>query len=183
MSFTTAFKGKIQAHGLKTANKTWVLPFDVSPASAPCLQQTLMTNFKNLKLNDEEKRQFSQKCREEIVHYQNLQEESLFPYVEKLLTSIHQSNQTELRIVAQDLGAFICLAAIYSGRLPQNKVLIFELSDAPISLFPKKWIRETKQAKAVEIHFQLHSSWLTSFQTLAKCPAYINTNLKRPRAA
>lgn len=183
MGISTAFKGKIQAHGLKSSNKTWVLPFDVSPSSTPSLHQTLMSNFKNLKLNDHEKRQLSQKCREEIVHYQNIQEEALLPYVEKLLASLHQSSQTELRIVAQDLGAFICLAAIYSGRLPQNKTLIFELSDAPLSLFPKKWMREKKQSKTVEVHFQLQSSWLMSFQTLAKCPTYISTSVKGLRAA
>jgi hypothetical protein len=166
-------QGQIEAHLSASRPRTWTLDFDLTNTPAPSIDQTLMVNFKNLSLAPSEKRALSSACREQIYCYQNLDHELIQPYVEKLILKLNQSQMQHAHVVASDFGAFICLAAIFSGGLRDDQPLIFELRSLPLSLFPKDWVQTKSIGKQIEILLRPEEDWLSSVTSLTTCPDYL----------
>lgn len=179
----SALKGAIEAHAGTQMGRKWTLNFDFSHAPEPTIDKTLMRNFKSLNLQPEEKRFLSCACREEIYFYQNLSFDDLRPYVDRLVKKLNQKNMQNAHVVASDFGAFICLAAIFSGELRKDHPLVFDLKDMPLSLFPEKWMNTKRIHKVIEVRLSLESSWLNYISSLANCPDYMPLKRVARRAA
>lgn len=171
MSCQNPFKGKIETFCSNQKPKN--LCFDVTPSSSPEMKEVLMVNFKKYHLTPEEKRNLSQKHREQIIAYQSISNQSLDPYVGKLLDLIKNKKEETLHIKASHFGAFICLAAIYSKSFPANSKVIFHLTSLPLSLFPKKWTKTNKLSSNVQIHFEEDVCWEGNFKSLTQAPNHL----------
>lgn len=169
------FRGKVSCMDLNSDSKGKTLvSFDVTPNSEPSVNQKLMCNFKEIGFSEVERRELSYKHREHICYYQNMDEKIISEYSEKLIAKINRSSGQKLLIKASDFGAYICLAAIFSGNLPTDKSLRFELSSVPLSLFPKKLVHQQIQSLNHEVVFLLgEDCWIRPFKSLYHCPDYI----------
>lgn len=172
MSCHNPFKGKIET--FCTNQKPKNLSFDVTPSNSPQMKEILMVNFKKYHLTPEEKRNLSQKHREQILAYQSIPTQSLDPYVEKLLGMIKSKSEQTLHIKASHFGAFICLAAIYSKVFPADVKVVFHLTSLPLSLFPKKWAKTNKTSSNISIQFEEDVCWEGSFKSLTQAPTYLD---------
>lgn len=172
MSCHNPFKGKIETFCSNQKSKN--LSFDVTPNNSPQMKEILMVNFKKYHLTAEEKRNLSQKHREQILAYQSIPTQSLDPYVEKLLGLIKNKSGETLHIKASHFGAFICLAAIYSKIFPNDAKVVFHLTSLPLSLFPKKWAKTNKPSANISIVFEEDVCWEGSFRSLTQAPNYLD---------
>ena len=171
MTVEKLFKGKIKILNSKKPKKSLDFKFETHDFS---IDQVVMGNFCNLGFNEHEKRELSAGHRQIIKSYQTISEKELRKYSNELIKYIKETNSDRIDIEANDAGTFICLTAIYSGRLPKNKDIFFHLSSSPIQLFPKSLVKKKNAAHAVSISFcQIGNSWLRSFQCLQKAPSYI----------
>jgi hypothetical protein len=177
MSCQNPFKGKIETFCSNQKLKN--LSFDVTPSSAPEMKEVLMVNFKKYHLSPEEKRNLSQKHREQIIAYQSISNQSLDPYVEKLLGLIENKNSQTIHVKASHFGAFICLAAMYSKSFPTDVKVVFHLTSTPLSLFPKKWNKTNKLSSNITIHFEHDVCWQGNFKSLTQAP----THLQLPKSS
>jgi len=171
MAAEKLFKGKIKILNSKKPKRTLDFKFETQDFS---IDQVVMGNFCNLGFNESEKRDLSAGHRQIIKRYQTINEKELKRYSNELIKFIKETNSERVDIEASDAGTFICLTAIYSGKLPKDKEIFFHLSSSPIQLFPKALVKSKTAAHAVSINFcQVGNSWLRSFNCLQKAPDYI----------
>ncbi len=126
------------------ASTQTIYKYNQSPKNDLSIDQTFISCFKGLGLTHEEKQVLSVKDRTVIHHYQRLNKDLLLNLADQLICSIEKKcSNSDILIQAEHLGAFICLAAIYSGKLPHNKHIEFRLGNAPFKLFPKTLANRT----------------------------------------
>ncbi|MCK6595581.1 MAG: hypothetical protein L6Q33_10300, partial [Bacteriovoracaceae bacterium] len=91
-----------------------------------------------------------------------------------LIQAICESDDKTITVEASEYGAYICLAAAYSGKLPNNKKIKFVLSSSPIALFPKSFIKSNELPNNCEIVYCIKSEhWFDEYESL-----YQNNYLK-----
>jgi hypothetical protein len=174
MTVEKLFKGKIKIKNSKKPKKSLDFKFETKDFS---IDQVVMGNFCNIGFDEHEKRDLSCTHRQIIKHYQTLDPKTLKKYSAELIKSIKETNSDRIDIEASDAGTFICLTAIYSGRLPKNKEIFFHLSSSPIQLFPKTLVKSKTAGHGVSISFcQAGDSWLRAFHCLQKTPDYIEVS-------
>ncbi|OIQ19859.1 MAG: hypothetical protein BM556_05075 [Bacteriovorax sp. MedPE-SWde] len=171
MSFQNLFKGKIKVKTSKKPKASLQFHFETQDFS---IDQVVMRNFENISFNEFEKRELSASHRQIIKHYQTIDTKLINKYSKELIKSIKETNSDRIDIEAHDAGTFICLAAIYSGKLPKNKDIIFHLSSSPVQLFPQSLVKDTKAGHCVSVNLrQSEQSWLRSFTSLQVRPKYL----------
>ena len=171
------FKGKIQFVGARASEKSTLMKYDdpiFKEGFEDNLADTMMASFENLKLTADEKKQLSRSHRKLLNYYRHINPFSLNMDAKKLILEINQSKQTHVVIEANHYGAYICLAALYSGKLSKDKKIEFILEKAPLALFPKTLIKAEPKDRVHKVVFNVSEDcWLSPFSTL-----YNNQSIK-----
>lgn len=160
------FKGKIffspEARGEKKALMSYYAePLEVS------FDQTIMSAWDFLNFSDAEKKQLSNNHRKILNNYRHINPFALNVDAQELIEHIKKCKMERMVIEAHDYGAYICLAALYSGKLPANKKIEFQFAESPLALFPKTMLKTTPKNKDHKIVFSMKENcWLTPFSTL-----------------
>ena len=163
------FKGSIyivSASGPKPRRS--ILNYDLSLEELP-LMKKCMKNFKELNFTEEEKRKLCLKTREHIQRYMTIDCRELLECAEELARKLSKMKEHDIVINAGDYGAYICLAAYCTGKLPRNKNISFQLWTVPLALFPKKLSKKTiVNSHNMNFHFD-RESWIHPFKSLYSC--------------
>lgn len=129
--------------------------------------QTILSSFDSLNLNPEEKRQLSINHRKILNSYRHLNPFALNVDAQEFIEHVTRCKNDKMTIYAHDYGAYICLAALYSGKLPLNKKIEFHFTSSPLALFPKTFFKETPKSSEHKIVFHVEDdSWLRPFSSL-----------------
>jgi hypothetical protein len=170
MSKPVVFKGKIQFVGPKATDKNIQMKYadpTFKDGFEENLADSMMASFENLKLTAEEKKQLSRSHRKMLNYYRHLNPFSLNMDAKKLIAEINQSKKNHFVIEANHYGAYICLAALYSGKLSQDKKIEFILEKAPLALFPKAFMKSVPKSNHHHVVFNMtEDCWLSPFSSL-----------------
>ena len=146
------------------------------PNREVCMADTLMSEFSHLGLSTEEKNKLSRKHREYFCSFKFLKENDIKAMTNELITHLAELKHEPLIISASEAGVFICLAAIFSGRLPQNVEWRFELEEFALPLFPKELVKKSSAADSYDIAFKFNEKgYIKPFPSLKKAPSYMGT--------
>lgn len=181
MQKSSNFKGKIFFSSDDFAAKKTLMSYYTEPLEVS-FDQTIMSSFDFLNLNPEEKKQLSNKHRMLLNSYRQINPFALNVDAQDFIAQVTKCKGEKMVIHAHDYGAYICLAALYSGKLPANKKIEFHFESSPIALFPKSFLKNMPKVADHKIVFHVEeNSWLGPFATL-----YNNEKIKcfyRPKAA
>ena len=160
------FKGKIffspEAHNEKKA----LMSYDTEVMEVG-FEQTMMSAFDFLNFSAEEKKHLSKRHRKVLSSYCHINPFALNSDAKELVDLISKCKSDILVIEARDYGAYICLAALYSGQLPSHKKIEFHFENAPLALFPKSFLKNPPKHIKHKIVFNLAPDcWLKPFSTL-----------------
>lgn len=175
MSFKRLFSGKIKVKG---AGADVVYKFETKE---PTLDQIMMTNFRDLGLSEEEKRVLTAKNRRDIYRFQHLDSKLINKYAQNLLSLIKNSKKERVQVEANHAGTFICLALIYSGKLPSDTDIHFKLHSVPMNLFPRLLAKNKFPGHNISISMCNSDSWLTEFRSLQRVPKFIELSHISPQ--
>ncbi len=166
MNKSSNFKGKIQFVGSKSSVIKYAAPsFHKDFEEKLC--DTMMGSFLNLNFSTEEKKHLSRNHRKLINYYRHISNLSLESDAKQLITAINLSKQTQFVIEANHYGAYVCLAALYSGKLSNDKKIQFILEKAPLALFPESFMKSEPKHPLHKITFHLSEDcWLSPFSSL-----------------
>lgn len=168
MSKSINFKGKIQFVG----GKTTVMKYDdpvFKEGFEENLCDTMMASFEHMNFSAEEKKHLSRSHRKMINYYRHISPFALNAHANHLIAAINESKKSHVVIEANHYGAYICLAALYSGKLSPHKKVEFILAKAPIALFPKAFMKSEPVEKLHKVIFQITDDcWLKPFSSLYK---------------
>lgn len=148
----------------------------------PALCDLFMSEFTPLGLASHEKRELSRRDREQLCRFRNLDCEDVKKHAKKFIKTISKMQPgTQIRINASDVAAYVCLAAIYSGDVPDHVELCFELTNIPVKLFPKDLV-QTGIPDNVDLNFSSpENSWLNRFQSVCELPPHMSPKSSRRR--
>ncbi len=167
------FKGKILFSPEAKSKKLTLMNYSTTPLEAE-FDQTMMSSFDFLNFSPEEKKQLSTRHRKMLNHYRQISPFTLNADAKALIEHITKCKSETLVIEAHDYGAYICLAALYSGKLPSAKKIEFHFEGSPLALFPKSLLKNAPKNTDHKIVFRVsESSWLSPFSTL-----YSNDQIK-----
>jgi hypothetical protein len=170
MSKSISFKGTILFLSAKTTRKNSFLEYETpsfKEGFEDNMAETMMASFGHLKLTAEEKKNLSRTHRKMLNYYRHLCPFSLNGDSKKLIAEINASKETQIVIEANHYGAYICLAAHYSGKLDASKKIEFILQKAPMALFPKAFMKAEPKINQHKITFRLSEDcWLSPFSSL-----------------
>lgn len=177
MSKSISFKGKILFLNASASRKNTYLKYgqpSFKDGFEDNLADSMMASFDHLNLTTEEKKILSRSHRKMLNYYRHLSPFSLNMDAKKLINEINQSKQTHFEIHADHYGAYICLAALYSGKISPDKKVEFTLEGAPLALFPKAFIKSEPKMSHHKVTFCLSDdSWISPFTSL-----YSNQKIK-----
>lgn len=166
MSKSINFKGKIQFVGEKTSVIKYASP-SFKEGFEENLCDTMMASFLSLNFSAEEKKHLSRSHRKMINYYRHINPFSLKTDANQLVSTINQSKQNHFVIEANHYGAYVCLAALYSGKLSEDKKIEFILEKAPLALFPKSFMKSEPKDRLHKVVFHLSEDcWLSPFSSL-----------------
>lgn len=170
MSQSISFKGKILFVSTKATRKNSFLKYanpSLKDGFEDNIASTMMASFEHLNLTVEEKKNLSRSHRKMLNYYCHLSPFSLNVDSKKLIAEINQSKETHFVIEAHHYGAYVCLAALYSGKLSPDKKIEFILEKAPLALFPKTFIKSEPKLSHHKVTFRLSEDcWLSPFSSL-----------------
>lgn len=166
----TLFKGKVQFVGFSATEKNYQMKYN-APSLKEGFQEnltdTMMASFENINFTTEEKKHLSRSHRKMLNYYRHLNLFTLNMDAQKLIQEINQSKQSSVVIEANHYGAYICLAALYSGKLSPDKKIEFILEKAPLALFPKVFIKSEPKDRLHKVVFNMSEDcWLSPFTSL-----------------
>lgn len=161
------FKGKISFSPRKNSGpENQLISFDVTKKTSFDFTDNFLCEFNGLHLTKNEKLNLTHIDREIIKRYQHVENNAIYELAEKLISAITKSNQERIYVKAEDFGVYICLAAIFSGKLPSNKKICFLLKNTPLAIFPKRLIKK-HPGNNLELNFAVtKDSWLCPFKSL-----------------
>lgn len=167
------FQGKILFSENERSAKKTLMSYYAEPLAVE-FEQNIMSSFDFLNLKMEEKKQLSTKHRKMLNHYRQINPFALNVDAQDFVNQVINCPTDKLIIEAQDYGAYICLAALYSGKLPKNKKIEFHFEGSPLALFPKTLLKSPPKNFDHKIVFHVQAnSWLSPFTTL-----YSNDKIK-----
>lgn len=169
------FSGKIKVKG---AGADVIYKFDTTE---PTLDEVVMTNFSHLDFSESEKRILSAKNRKDIYKFEHLNSKDISKYANDLLSLINKVSSDRIQIDSCDAGTFICLALIYSGKIPSHKEVHFKLKSVPLNLFPKNLVKHKIPKHNVSISLCNSESWIKEFRSLQKSPEYLELSHISPQ--
>ena len=160
------FKGKIMFSATEQSLKKTLMAYYAEPMEAG-FEQTIMSSFDFLNFSIEEKKQLSTKHRKMLNNYRQINPFALNVDAKELVDQISKCKTSSIVIEAHDYGAYICLAALYSGKLPADKKIEFHFQGAPLALFPKTLLKTPPKNLDHKIVFKVKEDcWLSPFSTL-----------------
>lgn len=137
------------------------------------MTDTFMCNFSDIGFSPEEKHQLTQQHRLELIHYRSLSLSEIEKKVNELIKQIKKIDSENIEIEANGFGAFLCLSAIVTNKLPKNKKYVFQLKEIPISIFPQEMVKSQTQYHNIFVAFSLlEKGWLRHFNTLTRPPRF-----------
>lgn len=167
------FKGKIMFSSEAKSKKLTLMSYHTQ-CLPEAFDQTMMASFDFLNFSPEEKKQLSTRHRRVLNHYRQLSPFMINSDAKELIENIMECKSEKMVIEAHDYGAYICLAALYSGKLPANKKIEFHFESSPLALFPKSLLKNAPKAAGHKVVFKVcEDSWLSPFTTL-----YSNDQIK-----
>jgi hypothetical protein len=167
------FKGKILFSPEAKSMKKTLMSYNTQPLEAG-FDQTMMSSFDFLNFSAEEKKQLSTRHRKVLNHYRQISPFALNADAKALIDQIVKCKSDTLVIEAHDYGAYICIAALFSGKLPTTKKIEFHFEASPLALFPKALLKNAHKNFDHKIVFKVsENSWLSPFSTL-----YSNDQIK-----
>lgn len=167
------FKGKILFSPEARSEKKTLMAYYAEPLEAG-FDQTIMSSWDFLNFSNEEKKMLSTKHRKMLNNYRHINPFALNVDAQELVEQIKKCKSETMVIEAHDYGAYICLAALYSGKLPTNKKIEFQFAGSPIALFPKTMMKSSPKSLEHKIVFRVKENcWLAPFSTL-----YSNEKIK-----
>lgn len=138
------------------------------------ISESMISCFENLNLTVAEKQKLSLGHRKKLNYFKHLNVFFLNQDAKKLIEQINDSEENDLVIEAQSYGAYICLAALYSGRISPEKKVEFIIEKAPLALFPKVLIKHMPNTKRLKLTMLMSDDcWLAPFESL-----YTNEQIK-----
>lgn len=171
----TLFKADIHLKKPGRSKSVKCLKFKL-PKKEITMADTLMSEFSHLGLSPEEKNKLSRNHREYFCSFKFLKEKDIKKMTNELISNLSELKNEPLVISASEAGVFICLAAIFSGKLPQNVEWRFELEEFALPLFPKELVKKSSAADSYDISFKFNESgYIKPFPSLKKAPAYMGT--------
>jgi hypothetical protein len=177
MSKTVSFKGRILFVSGTEDRKMTPLKYagpNFDEGFEDTLTDSMMVSFEHLKLTNDEKKILSRSHRKMLNYYRHVSPFSLNGDAKKLIAEINQCCDSKIVIEAVHYGAYVCLAALYSGKLDSSKKIEFILEKAPLALFPKNFIKSKSTLAHHKVTFRLSDDcWLSPFSSL-----YNNDNIK-----
>ena len=158
------FKGHVYFHNGSESKKI-LMKYELT-CPEDQFHQFMMNSFKNLDFSFKEKAKLTRTHRRNLYQYLNLNLFELNQNANQWIELINNSKQNEINIEAYEYGAFICLTALYSGKLSKNKKINFNFDKSPLALFPSTLIKKNP-AKAHQLAYQAKlGSWINNFETL-----------------
>ena len=158
--------------GAKASRKNTLLKYDTPIFNSDFednLADTMMASFDHLNLTTEEKKNLSRSHRKLLNFYKNVSLFSLKIDSKRLIDEINDSKKTHFIIEANHYGAYVCLAALYSGKLSSYKKIEFILEKAPLALFPKAFFKAEPNTNIHKVIFRLSEDcWVSPFSSLYK---------------
>lgn len=170
-----SFSGKIKVKG---AGANVIYKFDTVE---PCLNEVMMTNFTHLDFSEEEKRLLTANIRKDIFKFEHLSEKDIKKYSNDLLSLIKKVDSDRIQIESNDAGCFICLALIYSGKIPSHIEVHFKLKSIPLALFPKSLVKNKIPQHGISISLCNSESWIREFRSLQVKPKFIELSHNLPQ--
>lgn len=166
MNKSSNFKGKIQFVGHNSSVMKYAAP-SIREGLQEKLCDTIMVCFKSLHFSSEEKKHLSRNHRKIINYYRHISNLSLESDANQLILAINNSSQTQFIIEANQYGAYVCLAAFYSGELSNDKKIEFILEEAPLALFPESFMKAEPKNTLHKVNFHMSEDcWLSPFSSL-----------------
>jgi len=134
------FEGKII---LKNKNHTIFdfINYKTSPYEYD-FHSLMMCSFSKFRFSKLEKIRLTTIYRKKINHFLNINFFELKADSDELITKINQSQFKNITIEASNYGAYVCLAALFSGKLNKDTQIHFELKECPLKLFPNAFIKK-----------------------------------------
>ena len=172
------FKGKIffveAETGIKSPLEKKLLMDYYSEPNEAGFDEMIMSSFDYLNFSNDEKKNLSSKHRKILNQYRHINQFALSSDAHKFISEIEKNKSSKLIIEANDYGVYICLAALYSGKIPTNKKIEFHFKSSPLALFPKSLVKKDHKSSSHKIVFHLKENcWLSPFSTL-----YSNDQIK-----
>lgn len=134
----------------------------------------LMNEFAPLGLATHEKRELSLKDRQNLCRFRNLDDDNIRHHADQFLKKLSKMRPgTQVTVNAKDVAAYVCLAAIYSGDVPEHIELNFELSEVPVKLFPENLVCAEMPDNVALSFCEPKDTWLERFQSICEVPAHI----------
>lgn len=159
------FKGTVYFLSREQRNRRPLFHYEMDGEDVP-LQSSLMSTFDEFCFSYEEKQMLSLKQRKNLSHYLQLNPFKLNGDALKLIKLINDHTDVKIVIEASDYGAFVCMAAIYSGKIDPSKKIEFHFKHSPVALFPKNLMKSSPKLKFT-INYKFHDdSWIDQFETL-----------------
>jgi hypothetical protein len=171
MTKPNRLKGKILFVDPKASKKlssySYQDPYD-NKGCEERLCDTTIGNFKNLNLSHHEKVRLSLTHRKILNYFRNLSLFAINNDAKKLVNEINKSKKKHIVIEAQYYGVYVCLAALYSGLISDEKRVDFILELAPLALFPNSLLKKEPHIDTHKVVFKLSDdSWLAPFESLS----------------
>lgn len=168
MHSVALLQAKVQLLSPKSNRRPKTLSFKIHPQRSPILTDTLMSNFSHLKLSEYEKRSLTKWQRQEISFYRLTPTKEISQCAHQLVKEINKLKGNQITIKACDFGTFVCLAAIFSGKIDRFKNIHFELALAPLKFFPKDLVdKKNVMNSKMNVTFKSKSDcWLKNFESL-----------------
>lgn len=159
------FKGVISFSPEEHAEKRPLMSY-YSEAVEADFEHTIMSSFDFLNFSTEEKKMLSSRHRKMLNNYRSINPFALNVDARELIDHIEKCKSSTMIIEAYDYGAYICLAALYSGKIPANKKIEFRFEGAPIALFPKAFLKNRPKTPHKIVFRVPESCWLSPFRSL-----------------
>lgn len=159
------FKGKIFFYeDFKTAKKT-LMSYQTEPLEVG-FDQSMMCSFDFLNFSAEEKKRLSKKHRDLLSSYRQINPFALNADAQTFIDQINACKGKKIKVEANDYGAYICLAALYSGKLAEDKVIEFIFEKSPLALFPQTLLKRQKDYPHKVVLKIGEDCWLKPFSSL-----------------
>jgi hypothetical protein len=108
------------------------------------IKDSLMCEFKNIKLPQIDKKLLSRRARSEILPYLNWKYSESKENLDEIINKINSTQQSEIHLETKGVSAFLCLCALFDSRLDKKKKITLHFKAVPLALFPLKLIEKGK---------------------------------------
>lgn len=160
------FKGKIFFYEDPKAAKKPLMSYAATPMNVG-FDQTMLSSFDFLNFTAEEKKRLSKKHRDLLSSYKHINPFALNADALVLIEHINNCKGQKIKIEASAYGAYICLAALYSGKLSSDKSFEFVLEGAPLALFPQTLLKKKDHSHKIILRLS-DDCWLKPFTSLCQ---------------